>query len=399
MRVLLITQDFPPQVGGIQTFSHELALRLSRWCEEFEVIAPVFAGDAAFDAGLSFRLNRIRSSTDALVARGIPTLWRRAREGRFDVALHAQWGTGPGALMARRFGWPRRVFVIAHGRELLLRPLARFAPAQKAYDALRRRVLRGADGVFTNSEYTAGLVKELGVDRPGIEVVGCGVDAARFDVPDADERARRFRERHDLVGRPCFVTVTRLHAYKGVDTAIAALPSLRGKIPDATYVVVGNGPDLPRLREMAASLGVAGHVRFLGEASGDEVVDALHACDALAMLSRLEPPDVEGFGLVFLEAGACGRPVVGARTGGIPEVIVDGQTGLLVPPGDPAATADALARIMSDPTLARRLGEAGRHRARNELTWDRTARAVFEAMRASLEARPAPAERSRTGAR
>lgn len=397
MRVLLITQDFPPQVGGIQTFSHELALRLSRWCEGLEVIAPVFSGHEEFDAGLPFPVNRIRSSTDAMVARGIPTLWRRARARRFDISLHAQWSTGPGALMARRFGWPKRVFVAAHGRELLLRPLAGFAPAQKAYDALRRRVLRGADGVFTNSAYTAGLAEGLGVDRDRVEVIGSGVDAARFDVPDAEARARRFRERHGLGRRPFFVTVTRLHAYKGVDTAIAALPALRGKVPDAAYVVVGDGPDLPRLRELAASLGLSDHVRFLGEVSGDEVIDALHACDALAMLSRLVPPDVEGFGLVFVEAGACGRPVVGSRSGGIPEVIVDGETGLLVPPGDAAATAEVLARLLGNPETARRLGEAGRHRARTVLTWDRTARAVFEAMQTSLDRGAATADTRRAG--
>jgi phosphatidyl-myo-inositol dimannoside synthase len=231
-------------VGGIQTYSLELARRLVQWCKVLEVIAPM----------------------------------------------------APGA---------------AHGRELLLRPVARLRLAQRLYDVARRRVLRGADGIFAVSRYTAGLARGLGVDPGRIHVVPNGVDAARLDLPDAAERSRRFRERHGLVGRPCFVTVARLQPHKGIDTGIAALPALRRHVPGATYVVVGDGPDAERLRGLAAQLGVSESVRMLGRVSDDDVVDALLACDAFALLSRETASDVEGFGLVLLEAGACGKPVLG----------------------------------------------------------------------------------------
>lgn len=384
MRLLLVSQDFPPDIGGIQTYSLELARRLAPRCEALEVIAPARPGCEEVDRTLDVPVHRVRSSTDALGLRAIPTLWRRTKSGQLDAVLHAQWTTAPGSLLARRRGWPRRVFVAAHGRELLLRPIAGLGPAQSAYDATRRWVVREADGIFAVSRYTAGLARALGVDPGRVHVVENGVDASRFDLADAAARREAFRARHDLGDRPCYATVARLQRHKGIDTGIRALPSLRRRVPEATYLVVGSGPDEVRLRSLARQLEVADAVRFLGRVSDDEVVDALLACDAFALLSREAVPDVEGFGLVLLEAGACGRPVVGARSGGIPDAIAHERSGLLVPPDDVGATADALARVLGDPELARQLGEGGRHRATEELTWDRAARVMFETMAAGL---------------
>ena len=385
MRLLVISQDFPPHVGGIQTYTLELARRLATCCEALEVIAPTAPGAQELDRTLPFEVHRIRSSTNALAVTAAPTILVRARLGGFDAALHAQWTTAGGSLFARSRGRLQRVFVAAHGRELLLRPAARVPVAQRLYDAARRRVLHGADGIFAVSRYTAGLARELGVEPCKVHVVPNGVDAARFELPDAAERVRRFRERHDLVDRPCFATVARLQPHKGIDTGVAALPALRRRVPRATYVVVGDGPDAERLRGLAQQLGVSDGVRFLGRVPDDEVVDALLACDAFALLSREAIPDVEGFGLVLLEAGACGRPVLGARSGGIPDAVAEDDSGLLVAPDDVEATADALARLLGDPELAHRLGEGGLRRARGALSWDRAARAIYETIEASLE--------------
>jgi len=387
MRILLVSQDFPPHVGGIQTYALELARRLARGCETLEVVAPYAPGWEALDRTLPFAVRRVRSSTNALAAWGAPAMWGRAWRGRFDVAFHAQWATAPASLLARRAGTLRRVFVAAHGRELLLRP-ARLPGAQPLYDAARRRVLLGADGIFAVSRYTAGLARGLGVDPQRVHVIPNGVDALRFELPDAAERAQAFRRRHDLGDRPCFTTVARLQPHKGIDTGIRALPALRERVPGATYVVVGDGPDADRLHKLAQQHGVTDAVRMLGRLSDAEVVDALLATNAFVLLSREAPPDVEGFGLVLLEAGACGCPVVGARSGGIPDAIAHDDSGLLVPPDDPVATAHALARLLSDPGLARRLGDGGRRRARGPLSWDRAARAIHETMLASLMAGP-----------
>lgn len=387
MKLLVVSQDFPPRIGGIQTYTLELARRLAAWCERLEVIAPHAPDCEALDATLPFFVHRVKSSSDWLLARGAPSIVTRARAGRYDAAFFAQWTTAISALPARRTGFPRKVFVAAHGRELLLRPAERVRVAQQGYDSLRRWVLGSADGIFAVSHYTAGLCRDLGVDPARVHVVPNGVDAARFDVADAPERIARFREKHGLVDVPCYCTVARMVRHKGVDTGIAALPQLRQHVPDATYVVVGSGPDLRRLRHLARHHGVEDAVRFLGRVSDEEVVDALLACDAFALLSREASPNVEGFGLVLLEAGACGRPVVGARSGGIVDAVADGESGHLVEPDDVPGTAKALASILSDSAHAKRLGAGGRHRASQVLTWDRAARAIYDTIEASLAAR------------
>jgi phosphatidylinositol alpha-1,6-mannosyltransferase len=384
VRLLVVSQDFPPHVGGIQTYALELARRLASACEVLEVIAPTAPGARELDRTLPFPVHRIRSSTNALAVTAAPTIMMLTRGRRFDAALHAQWTTAGGSLLARSRGRLRRAFVAVHGRELLLRPAARVPPVQRVYDALRSRVLLGADGVIAGSRYTVGLARDMGVDPRRLHLVSYGVDASRFDLPDATERAQRFRERHALVGVPFFATVARLQSHKGIDTGIAALPALRRRVPAATYVVVGSGPEAARLRTQAQQLGVTEAVRFLGRVSDDEVVDVLLACDAFALLSREDGANVEGFGLVLLEAGACGKPVLGARSGGIPDAVAEDDSGLLVPPDDVPATADALVQLLGDPKLARRLGEGGRRRARGPLGWDRAAQAYYETIAASL---------------
>ena len=319
---------------------------------------------------------------------------------RFDVAFHAQWTTAAGSLLARATGRPRRVFVAAHGRELLLRPAERVPVAQRLYDAARRRVLHRADGIFAVSRYTAGLARELGVDPGRIHVIPNGVDARRFDLPQADRRMAAFRRRHGLAGRPFFATVARLMPHKGIDTAIRALPALHQTLPDATYVVVGDGPDAGRLRHLARRLGVDHAVRFVGRVSDAEVVDALLACDAFALLSPRVATRRGGF-WPRLAGGGCmraprarGSQRRNSRCGG------RGRLWPAGPPDDPSAVAAALGRLLGDPALARRLGEGGRRRARDVLTWDRAARAVYEAMRGSLSefSVPPPASDERSDA-
>ncbi|HTY08051.1 MAG TPA: glycosyltransferase, partial [Candidatus Edwardsbacteria bacterium] len=145
----------------------------------------------------------------------------------------------------------------------------------------------------------------------------------------------------------------------------AALPAISATCPDLRYVVVGEGPDLPRLRSLAGELGVLDRVTFTGRLDDAAVVALYHACDLFLMPSRttLEPPNVEGFGISFLEAAACGKPVIGGRSGGIPDAVIDGITGLLVDPNDPRQIAAAALAVLRDPGYARSLGKAGRERA------------------------------------
>jgi glycosyltransferase involved in cell wall biosynthesis len=163
------------------------------------------------------------------------------------------------------------------------------------------------------------------------------------------------------------LTVARLAAserYKGIDDVIRAMPSLVREFPDLHYVVVGEGDDRPRLERLAAELAVSDRLLFLGACSDAVVAFCYQACDAYVMPSRSE-----GFGLVYLEAMACGKPVVAAREAAAPEVVVDGETGLLVDYGDVPGLAISIIKLLGNPDLGRRMGEAGRQRFHSHYTF------------------------------
>jgi phosphatidylinositol alpha-1,6-mannosyltransferase len=167
------------------------------------------------------------------------------------------------------------------------------------------------------------------------------------------------------------VSLCRLVPRKGIDTVLEALPAIFKAVPEVQYIVAGDGPDRTRLERLAERLGVTPLVRFLGLVPDDQVAPLLHMADVFVMPAREERPDVEGFGLVFLEANACGTPVIGSTSGGIPDAVVDGETGLLVPPLAPGPLADAAIRLLNDADLRGRLGRAGRERVLREGTWER----------------------------
>jgi phosphatidyl-myo-inositol dimannoside synthase len=374
MKLLIVSQDFPPAVGGIQTYAWELSRRLARR-SRLSILVPAADGALPIDRDLPARVDRIGIRPDLLPIALLPTLPFRARSERFDVSLHAQWQTAGAALLSRAMtGYPQRIVVAAHGRELLFNPFP-WASA-RAYDTIRRRVLRSVDLLLPVSRYTAELLVSAGVDHRRIRTVHNGTDPDVFRPVDPSALRRSL----GTEGRRILLTVTRLVGRKGVDTVLDALPRVLERNPTVTYLVVGDGPERQSLEYQARRLGSQADVRFLGRVPYAELPAYYSLADVAVMPSRNEPPDVEGFGIVFLEANACGCAVIGAASGGIPDAVLDGETGLLVPPADPTALADAITRILADDSLRERLGSTGRKRVLAEATWQHAADAVYAAL-------------------
>ncbi len=370
MRILFVTQDFPPDVGGIQTYSWELARRLARSTSYLRVIAPRRPDAATFDRDVPFPITRILGRPDLLPLTGLPTVLRTARRERIDVAFHAQWQTLITSVWARGLtGWPRHIVSAAHGRELLFTPFPSVLGLASVYDGFRRWMLSQGDIFFPVSHYTSDLLRSLGVPSGRRHIVPNGTDPERFQPTEGSA----VRERLGLGNRPVLLTVGRLVPRKGIDTVLRALPSIAERVPNVTYLVAGTGPDRDRLEALAEHLRVRERVQFLGRVPHAELPGYYTAADLFVMPARESRPDVEGFGLVFLEANACGTPVLGARTGGIPDAIVDGETGLLVPPDAPDALAEGATRVLTDTEFARTLAQQGRHRAVHEANWDHVA--------------------------
>ena len=243
-----------------------------------------------------------------------------------------------------------------------------------------RAIIGGAAVLVAISSWTRDLaltvLGELGLDGQGgrVRVVHLGTDPERFRPGvDAAELRRRFEL--PAGGGRWLLTVARLVAHKGVDTVLEALPAVVARAGEVRYLVAGSGPERERLAGLAAQLGVADRVRFLGEVAERDLPALYNLATVYVGASRrAEHIGVEGFGISLVEASACGLPVVAGDSGGVADAVRDGETGFLVPPEDPAACAAAICRLLQDADLARRIGAGGRRAVETYYNWDRVVR-------------------------
>lgn len=365
-RVLLVTNDFPPRRGGIQSYLEAFVGELVRdGSHELTVYAPKWKGAADFDdqaAAAGYRV--VRHPTSLMVPE--PTVAARMTRLIAQNDIETVWfgAAAPLALLgplARRAG-ARRVVASTHGHEVgwSMLPVARGA---------LRRIGDDADVVTFVSCYTRGRFASAFGPRAALEHLPPGVDIDRF-VPDSVARAE-LRARYGLGQRPVVVCLSRLVPRKGQDMLIRAWPAIRRRIPEAALVIVGGGPYLPTLQKLAHTHDVTADVVFTGGVPGAEL-PAHHAmADVFAMPCRTRGAglDVEGLGIVYLEASACGVPVIAGTSGGAPETVLDGQTGTVVDGTDVAAVATAVGDLLADPDRAAAMGAAGRQWAVDHWQW------------------------------
>jgi phosphatidylinositol alpha-1,6-mannosyltransferase len=361
-KVLVLTNDFPPRPGGIQFFVHALALGLPP--ENVTVYAPAWAGAAEFDAELPFPV--VRHPTSLMLP--VPSVARRAeriieREGCENVLFGAAAPLGLLAPRLRRAG-ARRLIALTHGHEVgwAALPVAR---------GTLRRIGDSVDTVTYLGEYTrVRLARALSPAAAArLTRLTPGVDTSEF-YPGAGGQA--VRERFDLADRPVVVCVSRMVPRKGQDTLIHAWPLVLANVPGATLLLVGDGPYRDRLERMARHLGVAGSVIFAGAPSRAELPAYYDAGNVFAMpcRTRRRGLDVEGLGMVFLEAAATGLPVVGGNSGNSADAIRDGETGYVVSGRSVADLAERLNRLLTDPWAAKAMGEKGMAWVQQEWRWE-----------------------------
>jgi phosphatidylinositol alpha-1,6-mannosyltransferase len=356
VRTLVVTNDFPPRPGGIQAFVHSLAVRQP--AGEVVVFASSWRGARQFDAEQPFPV--VRADTKVLLP--TPGAVRRAREVARAEGCDRVWfgASAPLGLMARRLGLPRAV-ASTHGHEV------GWALAPATRQALRR-IGSQVDVVTYLGEYTrARLAPAFGAVE--MAQLPSGVDTSLFR-PGAGGAA--VRALHGLTDRPVVVCVSRLVPRKGQDVLIRALPLVRKEIPDAALLVVGGGPALPKLRSLVASLGLERDVVLTGSVPWEELPAHYDAGDVFAMpcRDRLRGLEVEGLGIVFLEASATGLPVVAGRSGGSPDAVLDGVTGHVVDGTSVEEVAARLVGLLADPVAARAMGAAGRAWVEKDWRWD-----------------------------
>jgi len=361
-KVLVVTNDFPPRAGGIQSFVHALAAGLP--AGSVTVYAPAWPGAAGFDAAQPFPVERHPTS----LMLPVPSVARRAgqllrRDGCDTILFGAAAPLGLLAPSLRRAG-ARRLVAITHGHEAgwAVLPGAR---------SLLRRIGDTTDSLTYLGEYTRVRVARALSPAAAARMTRLtpGVDTSAFR-PGAGGAA--VRERLGLGGRPVTVCVSRLVPRKGQDTLIRAWPEVLAAVPDALLLIVGGGRYRAALERLAARAGVAGAVVFTGPVPWPELPAYYDAGDVFAMpcRTRRHGLDVEGLGIVYLEASAAGLPVIGGDSGNAPDAIRAGETGYVVPGRGAAGLVAALVGLLTDPAVARAMGEKGMAWVDQEWRWD-----------------------------
>ncbi len=356
MKALFVTPDFPPAPGGIQLLAYRLAEHLPS--ARVRVLALDEEAAKDFDRRSTVDTRRVRVRAAPRPARIAALNASALREGlawRPDVVLSMHIVVAPGVwALSRALGRPWVQYVYAV--ELALRPrLAAWA-------------LRRADLIATLSQHAKSLAMELGAEPSRVRVIPPGVDLPAAPPGTEHERA--------------LITVARIEEpYKGHDVIARALPLIRARVPDVRWIVVGDGPLRSRIESLVAARGLDGSVEFAGAVPDKRRDELLDRAAVFVLPSRLSPGGGggEGFGIVYLEAAARGLPVVAGNVGGAVDAVVDGETGILVPPTDHLALADAVSDLLLNADKGRAMGEAGAARAEG-FAWPRIAARLEEAL-------------------
>ncbi|WP_406244767.1 glycosyltransferase family 4 protein [Streptomyces anulatus] len=378
-RTLVVTNDFPPRQGGIETFVHAMTSRFAT--DSVVVYTSAEPGAAAHDAALPHPV--VRDPARTLLP--VPRVAARAVEIARRHGCDSVWfgAAAPLGLLAdrlRRESGVRRAVATTHGHEVW------WARTPGARTLLRRIGDRTDTVTYLGEATRAPIAAALGPGAARRMVrLAPGVDAEAFHVREAAREAVRsgaregarapvggIRERYGLGGRPVVLCAARLVPRKGQDTLIRALPAVLRAVPDAVLLLTGDGPYARTLHRLAADTGVADAVVLAGGQPHAAMPEHYAACDVFAMpcRTRRRGLEVEGLGIVFLEAAASGLPVLVGDSGGAPDTVRDGETGHVVDGRDVAAVADRLVGLLRDRAAARAMGEKGRAWVREAWGWE-----------------------------
>lgn len=374
MNIVVVAWLFKPERGGIQEATHQLAAGLTELENNVVVLAHRAHSSPQADCSSPYSvipcdLDPPFSALRRFLVR-FRTIRDAARMNNVDWICSNSYDrmSFAAAITAMLLGL--RYCICVNGLDI-----NRSLPALKRFR--RFRTLRRAAVVICNSRHTRSLAIRCGVRPSRCKVVWRGTD---LDVPIDQSGVLSGKER-TVPGERVLLSIGRLVERKGFDAMIRSLKHVVAEFPDTTYVIAGEGPDRDCLAAIARESGIETHVRFVGGVSEEDKRKLLSTADVFVMPNReLLDGDVEGFGLVFLEAGAFGVPVIGGASGGVPDAIVDGETGFLVDPEDLQSITRAVISLLQDPKRAARFGQNARRRVVEEFTWRQSSLKLIRAL-------------------
>lgn len=383
-RILIISPDYRPRLGGVATCTYELSRALVNEGWNVTLLARSCDGDKSFDKDQDFQTIRLKTPTDATLS--IPSYIRAIRsiqkKIKPDLIIHMLWYPSAAAHWLSRCRTPYIIYT--HGVELLESSRTLKKNIRKKLSFLKRKVFKRAHHVFSVSSFTKELVlKEAKISPEKISVIPNGIHLKDFDKQNCNRKALSLLEIDD--SDFIFLTVCRLVPNKGIDNTLKSLAQIK-KEYQFKYIICGEGPDRLRIEKMIDQLQLNNHVLLTGDTSPKDLISYYHLCSCFIMLSRfeIETPAVEGFGISFLEAGACEKPVIAGNSGGVSDAVLDGKSGLLVPPEDIDRIVQSLKKVMESSDLCQELGEFSKKRIEKELTWEIIAQKISQKLQQKI---------------
>lgn len=373
MNILFLTSDYKPSVakGGVAEYSHKVAKGFAGHGCNVIMLAPDSKGDTeTFDRQQPFQTYRLPNVRIKAIRNLLFVFYTGYLFAKHDIDCIYSAMLIPCGIVGILFSALLRVRVViaVYGHEVTYSQDGMRQKIKSKIKFFQAFLYNRADTVFANSNYTRNNLVSIGVSEKKAYVSSLGIDLEDFE---SNESAGRIIAGQDMTGKKVILTVSRLVERKGHDKVIEALPKILETVPDAVYIIAGTGEHEPALRQLVKEKDLGNHVLFLGSVKDENLLQVYNACDVFIMPSRIIGANVEGFGIVFLEASACKKPVIGGNSGGIPDAVVNGQTGFLVDPKDADAIGAVLIRILSNDRFAREMGQNGYNRIKRELTWDK----------------------------
>ncbi|MGR3173254.1 MAG: glycosyltransferase family 4 protein [Candidatus Scalindua sp.] len=363
MNILFVTNNFPPMDGGVAVFNYHICKELGNQGHKILVVANEFHNSKSFDLKQEFKIKRLNIKIRPTSLGVIYRILSETVKEKIDVIFYGHFGSThwlSGSLAQRIFKVP--YLILIHGTDLN----EYFYRFTKMDNWTSRIVLENAAQIIVNSQATKRLVEEHSYPSEKIHIVHPGASPELFNIANQGEE---IRTKYKLEGRKVLLSISRLVPKKNHVNVLKALPEVIKRISNLTYLIVGKGEEEEIIKRIIGELRLQGYVKLLGYIDPQYIAPYYNACDVFVMPSKTVDVDYESFGIVYIEANACGKPVIGGRSGGVEDAVIDGVTGLLVDPENINEISDAIIRLLNDENLARRLGGNGRKRVENELTW------------------------------